>query len=258
MPNIHPSAIINDGAQLADDVTVGPFSIIDSGVEIGAGCDIGPHAWITGGSRLGKNNQVGYGSIIGGDPQDNSFDPATPSNVIIGDNNRIREYVTLHRSTEAGGSTTIGNDNFIMIGVHMGHDSSLGDHNILANNIMIGGHVQIGNHSFLGGGSAFHQFLHIGDYVIAQGNAAISQDVPPYCMVHGYNKLSGLNVIGLRRGGFDATTRADIKRAYKLIFHSGGNLTEALAQAEELEWSDAARKLLDAARHPSRKGVMSR
>lgn len=258
MSLIHPTAIVSDDAQLSDDVTIGPFAIVDAGASIGAGCRIGPRAWITGSTQMGESNQIGCGAIIGDHPQDTSFDVSTPSQVIIGNNNRIGDYVTIHRSTVKEGSTHIGNDNFIMIGVHVGHDCNIGHRNNIANNVLIGGHVHLGHNTFLGAGSAFHQFLHIGNFSIAQGNAAISRDVPPYCVVHGQNKLSGLNVIGLRRGGFSPEERSDIKRAYKLLFRSGGNIQQALAQAADLEWTKGASMLLEAARTPSRKGLMTR
>ena len=258
MPEIHPSALVSDEAILADDVTVGPFAIIDAGVNIGAGCKIGAQAWITGNTVMGKNNEVGYGSIIGADPQDASFDTSVNSNVVMGDHNCIREYVTVHRSATDGRSTKIGNTNFLMTGVHLAHDVQMGNFNNLANNVLLAGHIIIGNNIFLGGGGGFHQFLHIGDYAIVQGNAVVSRDVPPYCMAHGRNQLAGLNVIGLRRGGFTVEERVDIKRAYQLLFRSGGNLKEALRIAAEGEWSCAAEKMLDSARKPSRKGLIIR
>lgn len=258
MPEIHPSAIVSERARLAEDVSVGPFSIIDAGVEIGPGCVIGAHVWITGETKMGEQNKIGYGTIIGADPQDTSFKAGTSSDVVVGDNNRIREYVTIHRSALEEGSTTVGDSNFIMTGVHLAHDVQMGSKNILANNVLLAGNVRMADHVFLGGGSAFHQFIHIGQYSIVQGNAVVSRDVPPYCMAHGRNELAGLNVIGLRRGGFTPGERADIKRAYQLLFRSGGNIAEALAVAEGSEWTDVARKLLDAARHASRKGLMAR
>lgn len=258
MPEIHPSAIVSERARLAEDVTVGPFSIIDDGVEIGPGSMIGAHVWITGGAKLGANNTVGYGTIIGADPQDASFDSATASKVEIGNHNKIREYVTIHRSTAEGGSTLVGDSNFLMTGVHLAHDVGMGNHNVLANNVLVAGHIKIADHVFLGGGSAFHQFIHIGPYAIVQGNAVVSRDVPPYCIAHGRNELAGLNVIGLRRGGFSAEERADIKRAYQLLFRGGGNIAEALAEADKTTWTDVAKLLLHSARHASRKGLMSR
>ena len=258
MPEIHPSAIVSERARLAEDVTVGPFSIIDAGVEIGPGSVIGAHAWITGSSKLGKNNTVGYGTIIGADPQDTSFKVETASDVEIGDDNVIREYVTIHRSAAEGGSTSVGHSNFLMTGVHLAHDVQMGSHNVLANNVLVAGHVKMAEHVFLGGGSAFHQFIHIGQYAIVQGNAVVSRDVPPYCMAHGRNELAGLNVIGLRRGGFTPEERADIKRAYQLLFRSGGNMSESLAEADKSTWTDVAKHLLHSARHASRKGMISR
>ena len=258
MPEIHPSAIVSERARLAEDVTVGAFSIIDSGVEIGPGSVIGAHVWITGSSKIGVSNTIGYGAIIGADPQDASFNADTQSTVEIGDHNKIREYVTIHRSTAEGGSTKVGNSNFLMTGVHLAHDVQMGSHNVLANNVLIAGHVKMADHVFLGGGSAFHQFIHIGQYAIVQGNAVVSRDVPPYCMAHGRNELAGLNVIGLRRGGFTPEERADIKRAYQLLFRGGGNMAEALAEADKSQWTDVAKLLLHSARHASRKGLMSR
>ena len=257
MPEIHPSAIVSERARLAEDVIVGPFAIIDAGVKIGPGCTIGAQVWITGNTVMGAKNHIGYGSIIGAAPQDTSFDAETDSNVVIGDNNSIREYVTIHRSAAAGGSTTLGDSNFLMTGVHLAHDVQMGSQNNLANNVMLAGHIKMGDHIFLGGGAGFHQFLHIGDYAIVQGNAVVSRDVPPFCMAHGRNELAGLNVIGLRRGGFSAEERADIKRAYQLLFRSGGNISEALGEAEEASWTEVAEKLLHAARHASRKGLMT-
>ena len=257
MPIIHPTAIVSEHATLADDVQVGPFAIIDDRVVIGKGCRIGPRAWITGETIIGEGNQIGCGAILGDNPQDTSFDINTSSQVIVGNHNRIGDYVTVHRSTRENGSTTIGNNNFLMIGVHVGHDVEIGDSNNIANNVLLAGHIKIQSHTFLGGGAGFHQFIHIGDFSIVQGNAAITQDVPPFCLVHGQNKLAGLNVIGLRRGGFTPDERRDIKRAYKLLFRHGGNIKEALLEADQQSWTDVAKKLLDAARNPSKKGIIS-
>ncbi len=258
MPEIHPSAIVSEQAELADDVSVGAFAIIDAGVKIGAGCSIGAQAWITGCTVMGEGNSVGYGSIIGAEPQSIGFDPKTDSSVVIGSNNSIREYVTIHRSIHEGESTTVADKNFLMTGVHLAHDVKMGSHNNLANNVLLAGHIKMGDHIFLGGGGGFHQFVHIGSYSIVQGNAVVSRDVPPFCMAHGRNELAGLNVIGLRRGGFTPEERSDIKRAYNLLFRSGGNITEALAVADETSWTDVAKLLLHSARHASRKGLMQR
>ncbi len=253
---IHPSAIISPDASVADDVEIGPFAIIDAGCSIGAGCKIGAQAWITGNSQLGKNNDIGYGAVVGALPQSIGFDPATESGVIIGDNNTLREYVTINRSIYAGKNTVIGNDNFLMSVSHVAHDCILGDHNILANNVMLGGHIEMGNRIFLGGGGGFHQFVKIGSFAMVKGNASISQDVPPYAVACRDNELASINVVALRRAGFDAATRSEIKNLYKLLFRSGIRLSDAITQAEESEWSEAASALIEAAKSPSAKGIL--
>jgi UDP-N-acetylglucosamine acyltransferase len=258
MPTLHPTALVSSDAKLAEDVTVGPFAVIEGPVVLEKGVTIGGHAWITGDVVIGENSHIGWGSIIGADPQDLSFDPATKSGVRIGVKNTLREYVTLHRGSKNGGFTTLGESNFLMTGVHLAHDVQMGRHNVIANNVLLAGHILIGDRVFLGGGAGFHQFIHIGDYAIAQGNAAISQDIPPYHLAHGQNQLAGLNVIGLRRGGFDQDVRAAIKSASKLLFFSGHPISHALELAALREWPEAVECLIKAVKHPSRKGVMTK
>jgi UDP-N-acetylglucosamine acyltransferase len=253
---IHPTAIIHPDAEIGDNVSIGAFSIIDAHVIIGDNCTIDPHVWLAGYITLGSNNFVGFGSHIGGDPQDTSFDKSIKSGVTIGNGNTIREHVTIHRSTSENGFTVIGDNNMLMINSHLAHDVHIGSNNNLANSVLIAGHIHIGSNCFLGGGAGFHQFIKIGDYAICQGNAAITKDIPPYCMAHGQNHLAGLNVVGLRRAGFDGTQRKEIKSLYNLLFKSDLGMTEALRQAAEQEWSEAAQLLIEAATKPSRKGIM--
>lgn len=255
---LHPTALVSPEAELADDVVIGPFAVIEGPVKLAAGVTIGGHAWICGDTHLGEGTTVGWGSVIGANPQDLSFDPAVRSGVRIGARNGIREYVTIHRSSKEGGHTTLGEGNYLMTGVHLGHDSQVGDGNVIANNVLFGGHVHLGSRAFLGGGSAYHQFLHIGDLAMVQGNSVVSQDVPPFCVAFGKNQLAGLNTVGLRRAGFDAAARAELKKAYGMLFGSGLPLSKALAAAAGLAWSPAAGSLLDAVAKPSRKGVISR
>jgi UDP-N-acetylglucosamine acyltransferase len=255
---IHPTALVSPEAELAEDVEIGPFAVLDGPVKLAAGVRVGGHAWLSGDTRIGEGTSVGWGSVIGAAPQDLGFDPAIGSGVRIGARNVIREYVTIHRSSQAGGYTTLGEGNYLMIGVHLGHDSQLGDGNVIANNVMFGGHVHLGNRAFLGGGSGYHQFLHIGDLAMVQGNAVVSQDVPPYCVVHGKNQLAGLNTVGLRRAGLDARVRAEIKKAYGLLFRSALPLGKALEAAAGMEWGPVAMRLVAAVAKPSRKGVIAR
>lgn len=258
MALLHPTAIVSPLARLADDVEVGPFSVIDGPAQLAAGVKIDGHALIRGRVELGPGTRVGWGSVVGADPQDLGFDPAVDSAVVAGPNNILREYVTIHRGAKPGSATRLGEGNFLMTGAHLGHDVTLGDHNILANNVLLAGHVRVGNRVFLGGGSGFHQFIQIGDLAIIQGNSGMSQDVPPYCCAHGINRLAGLNTVGLRRAGFDAAARAELKSLYRLLFQSRLPLGQALAGAAARDWSPAARLLLDAVSHPSRKGIVTR
>lgn len=257
MPSIHPTAQISPDAELAEEVEVGPFAVIEGPVTLAARVKIGGHAWISGRTHIGEGTSVGWGAVIGADPQDLSFDPTTDSGVTIGPHNTLREYVTIHRGSKPGGLTTVGSENLLMTGVHLGHDTIIGNGNILANNVLLGGHVTLGNKAFLGGGAACHQFVRVGDLAMVQGLSAVSQDLPPYCVSYGINQLAGLNTVGLRRAGLDAEARAAIKSAYKLIFHSGLPRAQALAEAASRGWPDSVQRFLDAIAHPSKKGVMS-
>lgn len=252
--NLHPTAIIHPAARLAPGVTVGPYSVIEAGADIGAGCSIGAHVMLLGHVKLGDGTSVGHGSIIGADPQSIGFDPAIESRVEIGPANNIREYVTIHRSTAEGGSTRVGEGNYLMTGVHLGHDVSIGDRNILANNCLLGGHVTLGNRSFLGGGSVFHQFVRLGDFVIVRGIVGIGKDVPHYLACGAINRVAGLNVVGLRRGGFTPAARADIKKAFNLVYREGLNLSQALTKATESTWTPEAQAFFDFLSQKSSRG----
>ena len=258
MPEIHPTALVSENAQLDDDVEVGPFSIIEDGVIIRSGSRIDSHTKICRGVIMGKNNTIETGAVIGGTPQDLGFDPLTDTGVLIGNGNTFREYVTIHRSTRVGGNTIIGDDNYLMAVSHLAHDVVVGNKNILANNTMIAGHVTIGNNTFLGGGAGIHQYIRIGDYAMVQGNAGMTRDVPPYCIVHQINQLSGLNSIGLKRAGFTPAERKEIKLVYTILFRSKGSRAENLAEADLQTWGEAATLLIEAVRTPSSKGILTR
>ena len=254
---IHPTALIDPRAQLDPSVSIGPYAIIEGPVKLAAGVTVGAHAQILGDTTIGANTSIGRAAIIGGDPQDLSFDPATPSQVIIGQNTTIREQVTIHRGSKPGSATRIGDHNFIMATAHFAHDTQLGNRNVVANAALLAGHVHVGNNSFLGGGSVFHQFIRIGDYCVIQGNGSISKDIPHYCAAQLYNCLTGLNVIGLRRAGFSSADRAKIKEAFDLVFRSDLNMSQALAQADSKDWPHPCQVFLDFLRNPSRKGICS-
>jgi UDP-N-acetylglucosamine acyltransferase len=256
---IHPTALISSEAEIADDVTIGPYSIVEGPVKVATGCRIDARVILRGQVSIGEGTRIGPGAIIGEDPQSIGFDSAIRSGVKIGARNTIREYVTIHRSLYEGQCTQVGNDNFLMAGAHLGHDTIVGDRNVVANNCLLAGHVTLGNRCFLGGGSVFHQFIRIGDFAMARGNSAMSQDLPPYLMSASVNRIAGLNVVGLRRGGFDRDERAAIKRAFGLIYAGGLNLTQALEEAERFgPWHGAASAFLDFFRQKSHQGVCLR
>jgi len=224
--NIHPTAIIEEGATIGKNVTIGPFVTISSKATIGDGTVIDAHTVIAGKTTIGKNNHIFSFAAIGTDPQDLKYN-GEEVELIIGDNNKIREFTLLNPGTKGGGSVTkIGNNNLLMGYVHLGHDVIMGDNCILANAVNIAGHVIIGNHVVIGGVTPVHQFVKIGDHVMIGGASAVSQDIPPYCLAEGNRAtLKGLNLIGLRRRVSRDEINA-LKVVYKALFESGQPLQE--------------------------------
>lgn len=220
-------------------MTVGPHAVIEGAAVIGEGCTIAAHAIICAHVVMGARNAVGHGAVIGGDPQDFAFKPEVNSRVVIGNGNRFREYVTIHRGTTEDSETVVGDECFLMVGAHLAHNVRLGNHVVLANNVLVGGHVEIADRVFVGGGSMFHQHIRVGSFVICQGRSGFSKDIPPFVIAAEVNGVAGLNVIGLRRGGFDAGQRAEIKRAFDLLYRSGWNKSQAVAEALGQTWSVA-------------------
>ena len=240
---IHPTALISRQAELHETVKVGPYVVIGGEVEIDEGTSIGPHVHLTGRTKIGKNNVIHTGAVIGEAPQDIKYN-GDPTGLLIGNENIIREHVTLHRSNTPEEDTEIGERNFFMAHSHVGHNASVGNENIFANGALVGGHAEIANKVFLSGNCAVHQFVRIGDLAMMQGNAAISQDLPPYTMMFGVNKLCGLNVIGLRRAGFTTEQRQELHYNYKRIFIEGNNVGKTAQEALAQSPGDKARRLL--------------
>lgn len=241
---IHPSAIIHPNARLAPDCSVGPFCVVDSDVQLGAGCVLGPHVYLAGRVTLGARNKVHAGCVIGDFPQDLRY-AGQSTEVIVGDDNVFREHVTVHRSNSSTEPTRIGSNNYFMANSHVGHNSSIGDHVIIANGALLGGHVTVHDHVFISGTCMVHQFARIGAYALMQGGSGISKDLPPYTIARGNNHISGLNVVGLRRAGFSAAERLELRQLYHLIFCSGMKLREAVEKAREQYSSSRAAVLLD-------------
>lgn len=252
---IHPAAIVDPCAHLADDVEVGPYAIIEAGATIGSGCTIGAHAQVLGSVILGKNNTLKQGAILGGDPQDLKFDPDTPSLLKIGDENTFREHVTLHRGASENSVTLVGDRNFFMAGSHVGHDSVVGNDNVFANNALVAGHVHLGDRAFFGGGSALHQHIRVGDLCMVKGTVGVSADIPPFTIVQEMNQIRGLNSIGLRRAGYSPETRRQLKAAYKHLLRSNLNLAQALESIDNLDLDEQTVKFVDFFRASSSKGI---
>jgi len=225
---IHESAIIDCDATLADDVEIGPYSIIGKNVTIGSGTVIGPHVVIKGKTEIGKNNQIYQFSSIGGDPQDKKY-AGEDTQLIIGSNNVIRESCTLSRgTTQGGGVTSIGDDNWIMAYVHIAHDCVVGDHTIFANAATLAGHVTIGDYAILGGFSNIHQFCRVGAHCFLAMSSIVAMDVPPFVMAAGHNATPhGINSEGLKRRGFSKEALQAIRKAYKIIYKSSMKLKDA-------------------------------
>jgi UDP-N-acetylglucosamine acyltransferase len=242
---IHRTAIVAPGARIGPSVEVGPFSILGSQAVIGEKTIVQSHVVIEGEVKIGTGNFIGHGVIIGAPPQDVSFSAERKTNVEIGNNNIIREYCTIHRGTAEGSATKIGDKNFLMAGAHIGHNCEIGNNVIIANNCLLAGYVYVDDGAFLGGGSTFHQFMHIGRLVMVQGSSAFGKDIPPFVVAAERNCVFGLNVIGLRRAGFSAKDRDEIKAAFKLVYMSGLNISQALEKAATIKFGESAREFLD-------------
>lgn len=239
---IHPTAIIHPKAKLDSSVSVGPYAVIDEGVELGANCVIGPHVYLTGLARIGAGNNFHAGCVIGDAPQDLKY-KNEPTGLRIGDHNVFREHVTIHRSTKTDGETLIGSRNFFMQHSHVAHNCAIGDDTIIAGGALLAGHVVVQDRAFVSGNCLVHQFCRVGTLAMMQGGSAISKDLPPFCIGFEENQMCGLNVVGLRRAGFSAAERIELKQLYKALFRSAKNLREAVAAAQ-MKFSSAPAKIL--------------
>lgn len=242
---IHPTAIISPDAKLADDIVIGPGVILGERVEIGPRCVLQARAVVESDTTMGEGNTIGYGAVIGAAPQDYAHTESVRSFVVIGNNNRIREYATIHRGTKEGTSTRVGNKCFIMVGAHVGHNCELEDEAILTNNVLLAGYVQVGEGAVLGGGSVFHQFIRVGRRAMVAGGSRFNKEIPPFTIADSYNKIYGINSIGLKRAGFDAATRLEIKRAFSLVFRGDKPFRAAAEESLASEWGPEAREFFE-------------
>lgn len=241
---IHPSAIVEDGAVIGTGVHIGPFCYIGSQVEIGEGTVLKSHVVVNGITKIGRDNEIYQFASIGEVNQDLKY-AGEPTRVEIGDRNRIRESVTIHRGTAQGGNLTkVGSDNLLMINAHIAHDCVIGNRCIFANNATLGGHVTVDDFAIIGGMTAVHQFCVIGAHVMVGGCSGVAQDVPPYVIAQGNHATPfGLNIEGLKRRGFDKESLHAIRNAYKILYRSGKTLEEAKPEIAELAQQHAAVQL---------------
>jgi UDP-N-acetylglucosamine acyltransferase len=254
---IHPTAIIDPKAEISEAVEIGPFSVIEKGVYIGEGTKIGPHVVIREGTQIGKECQIFQFASIGEAPQA-FFYRGEETSLLIGDQNIIREFTTLHRGTiKGGGKTVIGNNNYFMAYSHVAHDCQIGNQVLLANGATLAGHILIEDHASIGGLSAIHQFCRIGTHALISGLTGVPLDIPPYTLAAGSRaKLFGLNIVGLKRYRFSDETLRSLKKAYRIIFRSGLTLEKAMRRIgeDEIYQTPEVQHLLQFIQH-SKRGI---
>jgi UDP-N-acetylglucosamine acyltransferase len=230
---IHPTAIVSPKAELDSSVEVGPNVVIEEHVKIGAGTRIWANAYLTGHTEIGRENRIHMGAVIGHEPQDLKFDPACRSYLKIGDRNVFREYCTVHRGTEPESATVIGNDCYLMVAAHVGHNCVVGNNVIIVNSVLLAGHVHVGDYAIISGGAVIHQFTHVGRLAMLSGNARVSKDVPPFTLEAERNEVHALNLVGLRRAKISREAITELKKLFTLFYLSGTNGTQALKEASQ-------------------------
>jgi UDP-N-acetylglucosamine acyltransferase len=229
---IHPTAVIDPEAVVAGDVQIGPYAVIEGPVEIGPGCVIEAHACLAGPLTMGRDNFVGHGAVLGKSPQHRGYG-GEPTSLRIGDGNVFREFVTVHRGTSQGtGTTWIGDRNMFMIGSHLGHDVRVGDGCTVVNNALVAGHVRLDDGCILSGHTAVQQRVRVGRLAMLGGMAATSRDIPPFVLQQGFNCVTGLNIVGLRRAGCRPEAIDALRQAFRIFYREGRALGPALDQVE--------------------------
>ena len=240
LKEIHETAVVHPNAEIAKDVKIGPYAIIGEHVKIGEGTEVGAHAVIRGWTRIGENNEIFNSASIGQEPQDLKFQ-GEKSFLEIGANNTFREFTTIHRGTEEGGGVTkIGSGNLFMAYTHVAHDCEVGDDIVMANSATLAGHVEVEDSAVIGGLSGVHQFVRIGKMAMVGGDSKVVKDVPPYVLVDGHPAAAnGINSVGLRRNDVNPDVRQKIKEAYRILYRSNLNVSEAIEKMDqELDNSD--------------------
>jgi UDP-N-acetylglucosamine acyltransferase len=243
---IHKTAIVGHGAKIGSNTSVGAYALIEDGTEVGSDTEIRSHAVVRSGSVIGNGVVIDSFAVVGGDPQDISFDKSKKSGVMVGSGTVIREHATIHRATIENGKTIVGQNCLLMACSHIGHDCTVGFSVILANCALLGGFVTVGDHCFIGGGASMHQHTRVGEYTILGGYSASTLDLPPYVMSADRSSVVGLNIIGLRRGGFSRDTIIEIKKCFSAVYGSSGQYNErarTLLNSNEFHSSEAKKFL---------------
>jgi UDP-N-acetylglucosamine acyltransferase len=230
--SVHSTAVIDPKAEIDSGVEVGPYVVIEGPVKVKDGTRIMAHAYLTGWTEIGANNEIHPGAVLGDAPQDKAY-KGEETYLKVGDHNVIREHVQVHRGTAPGSSTIIGNHNFLMANSHVGHNCRLGDEVILANGALLGGYVEVGDNVFISGNCVVHQFIRIGPFALMRGLSGTSRDVPPYAIVDWQHTIRGVNVVGLKRAGFDDKRIRAIREAFRVLFRKGRNLSLAVQEIEK-------------------------
>ncbi len=243
--SISEQAIISKSAKIAADVEVGPFAIIEDDVSLASGVKVWPHAHICKAAVIGEGTEVHMGAVVGHLPQDLTFDKNKRTNVVIGKSCIIREYATIHRSTQEGSPTSVGDNCYLMAVSHVGHDCHLGNNVIIANCALLAGHVSIGDYAFVSGNVVVHQFCRIGTLSMIGGFTGINKDVPPYMLVRGPSVVRSVNLIGLRRAKFPRELIDNIKEAYRLLYMANLNTAQAIEGMGKLKTSKELTHLIE-------------
>jgi UDP-N-acetylglucosamine acyltransferase len=229
---IHPTAVIDPKAEIDGEVDIGAYVVIEGPVKIKRGTRVMAHAYLTGWTEIGADNEIHPGAVLGDAPQDKAYKGAE-TYLKICDRNIFREHVQVHRGTVAGSATVVGDDNFLMANSHVGHNCKLGNQIVIANGALLGGHVEVGNNVFISGNCVVHQFVRIGDFALMRGLSGTSRDVPPFAIVDWQHTVRGVNVVGLKRAGFDDRRIREIREAFRVLFRKGRNLSLAVKEIEE-------------------------
>ncbi|MFH0732822.1 MAG: acyl-ACP--UDP-N-acetylglucosamine O-acyltransferase [Candidatus Omnitrophota bacterium] len=230
--SIHKTAIVSKKAKIAQTVEIGPYVVVEDGVNIGKGTKIGASSFIYTGTTIGEDCRIYNNVSLGGEPQDLSYKKGTEGFLKVGDRNTFREYATAHRAAKPGAATIIGNDNYFMALSHIAHDCNIRNNVVVCNNTLLAGHVEVGDRAFISGGCVIHQFVRIGSLAMIGGGIRVKQDIPPFMLTQTTDVVDSYNVVGIKRAGFSQDIKNQIRQAYKIIYTSGLNTTNALKELE--------------------------